>query len=219
MTELLDFLNINIFRKPVGDLRHPKTLVLNFHLKLCPYRNLIESSFHKIFQNFWTRSLSIMQLSRYTPIFTFLNTSYLENTLLKTSEIFYGNYSRWDLYMGKVSDQNSKLRFLDAWRPPQASWKCLYLKNLIAQPYLNSNPNPFRVFTRPLCSIYGQKITEIWGAHLERFPRQSVSSNLSHRVELISIHPQLITSYWFDWLRFIQRDKFELCPIFFFVIS
>ncbi len=56
-----------------------------------------------------------MHLSRYTPIFTFLNTSYLEDTLFKTSEIFYGNYSRWDLYMGRVSGRNSKLRFFDGW--------------------------------------------------------------------------------------------------------
>jgi hypothetical protein len=33
--------------------------------------------------------------------------------------------------------------------------------------------------------------------------------------ELISIHSQLMTSYWFDRLRFIQTAKFELYPIFF----
>ncbi len=117
MAELLDFFNLNIFKKPLGDLRHRKILVSNFDLKLCPYRDLIHSSFHKIFQKFWTRSLSIMHLSRYIPIFTFLNTSYLEDILFKTSEIFYGNYSRWNLYMDKVSSQNSKLRFFDAWGP------------------------------------------------------------------------------------------------------
>ncbi len=34
MAELLDFFNINIFKKPVGDLRHLETLVSNFDLKL-----------------------------------------------------------------------------------------------------------------------------------------------------------------------------------------
>jgi hypothetical protein len=100
-------------------------------------------------------------------------------------------------------------------RSPKDFLKMFILKNLIAQPYFDSNSIPFRVFTRPLCSIYGQKIIEILGAHPGRFSRQSVSSHLSHRVELISIHSQLMTSYWFDRLRFIQTAKFELCPIFF----
>jgi hypothetical protein len=44
------------------------------------------------------------------------------------------------------------------------------LKHLISQPYLNYNPNPFRVFTRLPYSIYGEKIIEIsestWGDSL-----------------------------------------------------
>ena len=33
--------------------------------------------------------------------------------------------------------------------------------------------NPFRVFTRTLCSIYRQSFIEIRGGHLGRFPRES----------------------------------------------
>jgi hypothetical protein len=42
--------------------------------------------------------------------------------------------------------------------------------------------------------------------------RQPVSSHLSHRVELISTHPQSMTSCWFDRLSVVQRVKFEHFP-------
>ncbi len=116
-----------------------------------------------------------MQLSGYRPIFTPLNTSHLEETLFKIAGIFSINCSTWDLYMSKVSGQNSKLRFFNAWGPPQAFWYCLYWKNLISQSYHNCNPNPFRIFTRALCSIYRRSFIEIRGYHLGRFPVSRLS--------------------------------------------
>jgi hypothetical protein len=57
-----------------------------------------------------------MQLSRYIHIviFTFLNASYLEDTLLENSETCCVNYSKWDLSMGKFSDHSFKLKFCDS---------------------------------------------------------------------------------------------------------
>ncbi len=129
MAALLDIFNINIFKKPLVDLRHPKTLVLNFDLKLCPYRNLIESNFHKIFQKFWTRSLSIMQLSRYTPIFTFLNTPYLKETFSKLLKYFMeaslDKISIWTNFQVKIQNEGF-------WMPEvhQRLLENVYIKNI-----------------------------------------------------------------------------------------
>ncbi len=47
---------------------------------------------------------------------------------------------------------------------------------------------------------------------LQQWNMRSVQLVLSYlRGELVSIHPQSMTSYWFDRLLFIQRGKFELC--------
>jgi hypothetical protein len=54
----------------------------------------------------------------------------------------------------------------------EISWAVYYIENLIIQPDLDDNPNPFRVFTRTACSIYKQKAIEIEREHLGRFRRE-----------------------------------------------
>ena len=53
MAELLDFFNVNIFKKPLGDRRHRKILVSNLDLKLCSYEGLYQTSLPTKFQDFW----------------------------------------------------------------------------------------------------------------------------------------------------------------------
>ena len=57
--------------------------------------------------------------------------SYVRIGTVKSVEIFTINYSRWDLYLCKVSSQNSNFKFLVTWGVPQGFAK-KYSKSLIS---------------------------------------------------------------------------------------
>ncbi len=70
--------------------------------------------------------------------------------------------------MGKISGRNSLIWFF--WCPTAIGWKSS--KTDITFERSTCNSNPFRVFTRVLCSIYRRSFIEIRGRYMGRFPRE-----------------------------------------------
>jgi hypothetical protein len=87
--------------------------------------------------------------------------------LFETFRIFW---EALDLSMGEISGQNSFIWFF--WCLSAIDEKSS--KADITFERSNRNSNPCRIFTRALYSIYRQKLIEIGGWYLGRFPRQSV---------------------------------------------
>ena len=78
--------------------------------------------------------------------------SYLKKGTIKMVETFTINYSHWDLYVWKVSSQNSKFNFLVTWGGPQAFVK-KFSKTSISQEQSLRKPNHFRLLNHSLHRI------------------------------------------------------------------
>ena len=59
--------------------------------------------------------------------------------------------------------------------------------------------NPFRVFTRALCSIYRQSFIEIRGGHLGRFPRKSY-------YQVVYQKTQLVILFIYEWDAYLSSN-------------
>ena len=124
-----------------------------------------------------------MKLSRYKGFsihivynMHFSKASYLGENFFETSEFFMQASVTGVFIIVRSQIKIRKYDFFETCRLLQGSLEYRHIKNWIASPNLNKNPNPFRVFTRTLCTIYRQKIIEIGRGHVERFPGQLPSS-------------------------------------------
>ena len=108
----------DFFNKNLCPLRSPKNWIWNFGLKLCTHVRIV---YGERFNAFGCSFLEIWIL-KYWPFYT-NDASYFKKATTKSVETFTINYSHFNLYIRKVSSQNSKFNFFVTWGGPQVSVK------------------------------------------------------------------------------------------------